>query len=101
MKSLNKIKLAVFTGMLILFSACTKDFDKMNTNPNLAAVVPATNVLGSAQLSSMRTLFGTRLACYYAGAYSGYIGAPDYEYRVDINNSMWREMYINMTYAED
>ena len=49
----------------------------------------------------MYTLFGTRLACYYTGAYSGYISAPDYEYRVDINNDMWRSMYINMTYAVD
>ena len=101
MKNINKLKLSVFAGMMILFSSCSKDFDKMNTNPNSATVVPSSNVLGSAELSSMRTLFGTRLDCYYAGAYSGYISAPDYEYRVDINNSMWREMYTNMTYAED
>ncbi len=101
MKNINKIKLPFFVGMLICYSSCTKDFDKMNTDPNLATVVPATNVLGSAELSSMYTLFGTRLACYYTGAYSGIISAPDYEYRVDINNSMWRDMYTNMTYAED
>ncbi len=101
MKNINKIRLSFFVGMLIFFTSCTKDFDKMNVSPNLATVVPATNVLGSAELSSMRTLFGTRLDCYYAGAYSGYIGAADYEYRVDINNDMWRSMYINMTYADD
>jgi hypothetical protein len=49
----------------------------------------------------MYTLFDTRLNCYYAGAYSGFISAPDYEYRVDINNSMWRSMYTNMTFADD
>jgi hypothetical protein len=73
----------------------------MNTDPNLATVVPATNVLGSAQLSSAYTLFGTRLACYYTGAWSGMISAPDYEYRVDINNDIWKSMYTNMTYAVD
>lgn len=101
MKNISKIKLSLFAGMLIFYSSCTKDFDKMNVNPNLATVVPATNVLGSAQLSSMYTLFGTRLACYYTGAWSGMISAPDYEYRVDINNDMWKSMYINMTYAVD
>jgi hypothetical protein len=101
MKNVIITKVSILACTLIFFCACTKDFDKMNTNPNSATVVPATNVLGSAELSSMFTLFDTRLDCYYAGAYSGYIGAPDYEYRVDINNSMWRSMYTNMTYAVD
>src|SRR6187549_2957093 len=102
MKKLIKTRLSISVLMMVLLAACSKeDFDKMNTNPNSATVVPATNVLGSSELSSMRILFGTRLDCYYAGAYSGYVGAPDYEYRVDINNSMWRDMYTNMTYAED
>ena len=101
MKNINKTNVSILAGLLIFFSACTEDFEKMNTNPNLAEVVPATNVLGSAELSSMYTLFDTRLNCYYAGAYSGFISAPDYEYRVDINNSMWRSMYTNMTFADD
>ena len=101
MKNITKTKLSLLAGMLILLYGCKKDFDKMNTNPNSATVVPGTNVLGSSELSSVYTLFGTRLDCYYAGAYSGYIGAPDYEYRVDINNDMWRSMYTTMTYAED
>ena len=101
MKNIINTKVSILAVMLIFFCSCTKDFDKMNTNPNSATVVPATNVLGSSELSSMNTLFGNRLDCYYAGAYSGYIGAPDYEYRVDINNSMWSGMYTNMTYAED
>jgi Starch-binding associating with outer membrane len=101
MKNIIKTKLSLLAGMLILLYGCKKDFDKMNTNLNSATVVPGTNVLGSSELSSVYTLFGTRLDCYYAGAYSGYIGAPDYEYRVDINNDMWRSMYTTMTYAED
>ena len=101
MKNILKTKVSILVGMLIFLTACTKSFDQMNINPNVATVVPATNVLGSSQLLSMRTLFGTRLDCYYAGAYSGYISAPDYEYRVDINNDMWRSMYSTLTFAED
>jgi hypothetical protein len=101
MQIINRKGFYVLACFSLLLSACTKEFDKMNVNPNLATVVPATNVLGSSQISSSNTLFGTRLSCYYAGAYSGYISAPDYEYRVDINNSMWRSMYTTMTYAVD
>ena len=101
MKNIIKIKVSILAGVLIFFCACTKNFDEMNKNPNSAEVVPATNVLGSSELSSVNTLFETRLDCYYAGAYSGYIGAPDYEYRVDINNSMWRQMFLSMTRAVD
>lgn len=101
MKNIYKIKLLVLACGLTLFTACTDDFNEMNVSPNSATVVPGTNVLGSSMITSMETLFGTRLACYYTGAYSGYISAPDYEYRVDINNSMWRSMYISMTYATD
>ena len=101
MKNKNKTKVLLIAGVMMLLSSCTADFDEMNISPNSATLVPATNVLGSAMTTSMYTLFGTRLDCYYTGAYSGYISAPDYEYRVDINNSMWQSMYITMTYATD
>ncbi len=101
MKKNIKVKALLFAGVIALLSACTADFDEMNTSPNSATLVPATNVLGKSMTNSMYTLFGTRLNCYYTGAYSGFIGAPDYEYRVDINNSMWKSMYTAMTYAAD
>jgi hypothetical protein len=101
MKNILKTKVSILVVMLIFLNACTKTFDQMNINPNVASVVPATNVLGSSEIRSMQTLFGTRLSCYYAGAYSGYISAGDYEYRVDINNDMWRSMYNIMISAED
>ena len=101
MKNIVKANIIFLAGVLLFMDACTGEFDEMNTSPNSATTVPATNVLGSSMLTSMYTLFGTRLNCYYTGAYSGYIGAPDYEYRVDINNSMWRNMYISMSQASD
>lgn len=96
-----KVKLLILAGVLMVMGACTSDFDEMNVSPNSATLVPGTNVLGESMTFSMGTIYGTRLSCYYTGAYSGYISAYDYEYRVDINNGMWRNMYRTMTYAVD
>jgi hypothetical protein len=105
MKKILTTQLFLITGtLLILAGSCTKDFDSINENPNAATVVPGTNVLGRGIISSTNTLFGERLAIYYTGSYAGHtaaIGLGDYEYRVDINNSMWRGMYIAMTYLMD
>ena len=105
MKNISVIKSLFLTGMiLILVGGCTKDFNDINTDPNAATTVPATNVFARGILSSAGTLFGERLDIYYTGSYAGQtaaIGLGDYEYRVDINNSMWRSMYIAMTYLND
>ena len=104
MKHMKNIALLV-TGILLLgLGSCTKDFDEMNVNPNAATVVPASNVFLRANQAVAGTLFGERLDVYYAGSYAGHtaaIGLGDYEYRVDINNSIWRSMYIAMTYYVD
>ena len=92
----------IFVLVTLVLQSCTKDFEAMNTNPNAATVVPASNVLGRALLTSSQILFGERLDVYYAGSYAGYtaaIGAGDYEYRVGINNSQWDAMFSSMTYA--
>ncbi|HDZ42170.1 MAG TPA: SusD/RagB family nutrient-binding outer membrane lipoprotein [Bacteroidetes bacterium] len=105
MKKIAIIKSFLLAGIiLLLVNGCTKDFTEINENPNAATVVPATNVLGRGILSSAGTLFGERLDIYYTGSYAGHtaaIGLGDYEYRVDINNSMWRGMYIAMNYLVD
>jgi hypothetical protein len=104
MKKLSIITAIILTGIFVLLNGCTKKFDELNVSPNSATVVPASNVLGRGILSIAGTLFSERLDIYYTGSYSGHlaaIGAGDYEYRVDINNSMWRGMYIGMTYLVD
>jgi hypothetical protein len=102
MKKKLIIRLLFTAGIFSLLAvSCTKDFDAINTNPNAPTVVPATNVLARGILSSASTLFGERLGIYYTGSYAGMtaaIGLGDYEYRVDINNSMWRGMYLSMSY---
>lgn len=104
MRIINKIKLFAFFAVLVIAGSCTKDFVRMNTNPNSATVVPATNVLGQSILNACSQLFGERLDIYYAGTWAGYtahIGIGDYEYRVGINNDQWKGMYTVMTYAAD
>ncbi|MCK5682677.1 SusD/RagB family nutrient-binding outer membrane lipoprotein, partial [bacterium] len=104
MKTIRNIKVISLAAVLMILGSCTKDFEEMNVNPNAATVVPATNVLLRTIMSTTYTLFGERLDVYYAGSYAGHTAATglgDYEYRVDINNSMWRSMYIAMTYAVD
>ncbi len=105
MKNISVKKSLFLTVMVwILVGGCTKDFNDINTNPNAATTVPATNVFARGILSSAGTLFGERLDIYYTGSYAGQtaaIGLGDYEYRVDINNSMWNGMYAAMTYLVD
>lgn len=104
MKTIKNIKVISLAALILILGSCTKDYDEMNVNPNAATVVPATNVFLRAIVSTQGTLFGERLDVYYAGSYAGQtaaIGLGDYEYRVDINNSMWRSMYIGMTYFVD
>ncbi len=104
MKRIYHIMVLSGAAFLLLVSGCTKDFEKMNVNPNAATAVPATNVFGQALINTAGILFGERLDVYYAGTWAGQtaaIGAGDYEYRVDINNSQWRSMYISMTYFVD
>ena len=104
MKIIKYIKVLSLAALMLVIGSCTKDFDEMNVNPNAATVVPATNVFLRAMTSITNTLFGERLDVYYAGSWAGHtaaIGTGDYEYRVDINNSQWRSMFIGMTYAVD
>ncbi len=104
MKIRNKIKILLSGAVILLIGSCTKDFVKMNSNPNAPISVPGTNVLGQALLNACNNLYGERLDVYYAGTYAGQtasIGSGDYEYRVNINNDLWKGMYITMTYAVD
>ncbi|MDQ2864533.1 MAG: SusD/RagB family nutrient-binding outer membrane lipoprotein, partial [Bacteroidota bacterium] len=98
MKNIFKWKCLVgFT--LVLLCSCTKDFVKINTNPNSPTSVPGSNVLGQGIISLTNILFQTHMDLYYTGSYSGMSasdGTGDYEYRVDINNGWWTGLYASM-----
>lgn len=101
-KTKNLFFLSALLGTM--FGACTDNFESINTSPNSATTVPATNVLGRALLTSANLLYGERLGIYYTGSFAGQtaaIGLGDYEYRVTINNSQWDQMFSSMTYAEE
>ncbi len=104
-KRIGIIKLFILTSITaVLINGCTKDFTKINVNPNQATVVPASNILGRGILSSAGILFAERLDIFYTGSYAGQtaaIGLGDYEYRIDINNNMWSGMYAAMTFLVD
>lgn len=101
MKKISIVRLLFLTSLIsILVYGCTKKFDSINVNPNSPTKVPASNVLGAGIRASASVLFGERLDIYYTGSYAGQTAAiflGDYEYRVDINNSMWTSMYSAMT----
>ncbi|TAM97902.1 MAG: SusD/RagB family nutrient-binding outer membrane lipoprotein [Chitinophagaceae bacterium] len=101
MKNIFKLRFIAAFIILILSGSCTKDFIKINTNPNSPTSVPASNVLGQGIISTAGSLFNTKMDLYYAGSYSGMsaslgAGNGDYEFRVDINNSWWSRLYSCM-----
>jgi len=88
----------------LLLSSCMEDWNELNTNPNQPSEVPGTNVFGSGITVVSGQLFGERIGMYYAGTWSGQlaaIGAGDYEFRVNINNSQWDNLYRAMAYFVD
>lgn len=85
------LSLIVFSGSIM---SC--DFAEINTNPNEPTKVPATNLFGSTFTKGYNPVFDTRMNCYYAGAWSGQISAPDYECQTDINNNMFDNFYAAM-----
>lgn len=103
MKNIFKWKYLVGFTLVMLWS-CTKDFKKINTNPNSPTSVPASNVLGQGLISLTNLLFQTHMDLYYVGSYSGMSASTvqgDYEYRVDINNGWWTGLYSSMNQFVD
>lgn len=96
---IHKIYLAtVVTVASITLNSCTEGFDELNVNPNQASpeFVPPTSVLASGFDVLTGVLYAERLGIFYTGTYAGHtapIGLGDYEFRVDINNSMWTGLY--------
>lgn len=88
---------------LVMTTSCD-DWTELNVNPNQPTEVPTTNVFGSGLMVVTRQFFGERIGIYYTGTWAGQtaaIGLGDYEFRVDINNSQWDELYRGMAYFVD
>ena len=95
--------IALLAASFVMTSSCD-DWNELNVNPNQPTEVPTTNVFGSGLMVATRTLFGERVGLYYAGTWAGQtaaIGLGDYEFRDDINNGQWDELYRAMAYFVD
>ncbi|TDG36241.1 SusD/RagB family nutrient-binding outer membrane lipoprotein [Pedobacter changchengzhani] len=104
MKKIYKAKYLIALCAIMALTSCKKSFDEINQNPNSPTTAPATNILARGLITTGNTLFGTRLDIYYAGSYSGMlasIATGDYEYRVDINNDMWNNLFTGMSVFVD
>ncbi|MGY3052980.1 hypothetical protein ACVWYG_001177 [Pedobacter sp. UYEF25] len=104
MKKIYRIHCLLAISAILAITSCKKNFDEINQNPNAPTSAPATNILANGLIATGNTLFGTRLDIYYAGSYSGMlasISTGDYEYRVDINNSMWNGLFTGMSVFVD
>jgi len=100
----NNIIRVLAISSIFLASSCMDTWTELNINPNQPSVVPATNIFGAGLTVVAGQLFGERIGIYYAGTWSGQlaaIGAGDYEFRVDINNGQWDNLYRGMAYFED
>jgi hypothetical protein len=80
-------------------SACTKDFESINSNPNRPEEVPLTNVLVSGISQGVRRTHGASMNMTYAGLWAQhyakiqYIDEDWYEYRPDALTAHWDNLY--------
>lgn len=97
MKTIIKLSLGLF---LVLFMfACTKNFDKINTNPNQPTEVTTPTLLTGAQKGLCDDIYdewwGGRQSMLYAQYWvqRNYPSEDRYAIRQNINNQYWRLIY--------
>ncbi len=96
---MKNIKIWMLVLLVGLSSACTKDFDSINKNPNRPEEVPLTNVLVSAISQGVRRTHGASMNMTYAGLWGQhyakiqYIDEDYYEFRSDAFTAHWDAMY--------
>jgi len=97
MKTIIKLSLGVFLVLFIM--GCTKNFDKINTNPNQPADVPTPYILTAAQKGLCDDIYdewwGGRQSMLYAQYWDqrNYTEEDRYQIRQNINNLYWRLIY--------
>ena len=96
MKTIIKLSLGLF---LVLFAiGCTKNFEKINTDPNQPAVVTTASLLTGAQKSLCDDIYdewwGGRQSLLYAQYWCqrNYPSEDRYAIRQSVNNQYWRQI---------
>jgi hypothetical protein len=96
---MKNIKIWMLVLLVSFSSACTKDFESINSNPNRPEEVPLTNVLVSGISQGVRRTHGASMNMTYAGLWAQhyakiqYIDEDWYEYRPDALTAHWDNLY--------
>ncbi|MBX2892707.1 MAG: SusD/RagB family nutrient-binding outer membrane lipoprotein [Saprospiraceae bacterium] len=96
---MKNIKIWLMLAVIMLSSGCDKDFDAINTNPNLPENVPLTNVLISGISQGVRRTHGASMNMTYAGLWAQhyakiqYIDEDYYDFRPDAFDAHWQGLY--------
>ena len=107
MKKISYKTIVLFSAFLFLMLGCTKDFEKMNVNPNEPAVVPTQYLLTNAEFRIMDYIWDEwwngRQGLVYSQYWSqtAYTEESRFEPRVNITNSYWGFFYTNMMDLEN
>jgi hypothetical protein len=97
MKTIIKLSLGMF--LVLLIASCTKNFDKINTNPNQPAKVPTPYLLTAAQKGLCDNIYdewwGGRQSMLFAQYWCqrSYPTEDRYSIRENVNNNYWRLIY--------
>ena len=100
MKTIIKLSLGLFLALYI--SGCTKNFDKINENPNLPAEVSTPTLLTAAQKGLCDNIYdewwGGRQSMLWSQYWvqRNYPSEDRYAIRQTINNQYWRFIYRNV-----
>ncbi len=88
--------------LVLLIASCTKNFDKINKNPNQPAEVPTPTLLTGAQKGLCDNIYdewwGGRQSMLYAQYWCqrNYPSEDRYAIRQNVNNQYWRLIYQNV-----
>ena len=97
MKTFIKLSLGIF--LVLFMMGCTKNFDKINSNPNLPAEVTTASILTAAQKGLCDDIYdewwGGRQSLLYAQYWCqrNYPSEDRFAIRQNINNQYWRLIY--------
>jgi len=95
MKKIALVLMALVVGL----SACDRNFEEINTNPNDPTTVPNTNILLSSLISGMDRIHGASMNMTYAGlwvqhyAKIQYIDEDRYAFRPSAIDAHWTGLY--------
>jgi hypothetical protein len=102
-----KKRLIAIGAALLMMTACTNNFDEINTNPNEPNVVPAEFLLTHAQESILDQIYGgfdnqrigMTLAQYWSQ--NQYTEESRFQYRAGTNNTTWSTIYTGINNLQE